>query len=153
MPHLEELDVRVAVRAAVQSEWVYTCPIQTALLAKEYASAAYKSIRIFRLVVIWTVQGPEPPPRLEGHPTARYLERSPSGFAILDDRLSDEGLFSSLTKVELHIEPTYCGTPPMTQERVKDLRLRLQREAKEVFYKTSNRVDDFSVMTDGAFVQ
>ncbi|KAH6918202.1 hypothetical protein BKA70DRAFT_10880 [Coprinopsis sp. MPI-PUGE-AT-0042] len=133
LPYLHELQVSVEID---ESDRVVTCPSQAAMIAGDYLSPAYTSIRVFRLMIKWT----------SSSPADRYLKRTAGGFARLDDLLSDKSLLGSLVEVELDIRPVCSGIRRIAEEQV-----RLRREALEVFHKTIDRVDTFCVKTSDAF--
>ncbi|KAH6918208.1 hypothetical protein BKA70DRAFT_1246554 [Coprinopsis sp. MPI-PUGE-AT-0042] len=140
MPYLKVLMVSITIKY----ERSIRCPDYVAMIARDYISLAYTSIHAFHLTIEWkSSPGIHGPPG----PAARYLERTPDGFARLDDLLSDRSSLGSLREVKLDIRPAY----QIGGGLISELQARIQGEALEVFHKTINRVDSFSVMTADAF--
>ncbi|KAH6900845.1 hypothetical protein BKA70DRAFT_1312727 [Coprinopsis sp. MPI-PUGE-AT-0042] len=146
MPHLEELRVIVSRR----DYWQIAFSSQLATLAADLVVNAYASIRIFRLVIKWRVHPSSLLREGEGS-SERFLQRSPDGFARLDDQLSDERKFSSLEHVELSFEPRLTDTTPLLQEVARVHKDHLRKEAMDVFYKTFKRAKTLTVVTCNAF--
>ncbi|KAH6908363.1 hypothetical protein BKA70DRAFT_1400486 [Coprinopsis sp. MPI-PUGE-AT-0042] len=152
MPYLKKLHVYVEPMFCR----VVTCPVPAALVVGDHV-AAYPSISIFELTVLWWwLPYPDPPISLQntqGFPEQRFLDRTADGFGRLDDLLADRGTLGALKEVKINLEPKTYGSVRMEQKKIEELQDRIRREAMEVFHRTSSCVNTFSLVTDNAFMR
>ncbi|KAH6909589.1 hypothetical protein BKA70DRAFT_1276591, partial [Coprinopsis sp. MPI-PUGE-AT-0042] len=127
MPHLEELRVIVSRRDYWQI--AFSFPVSNSGGRPRCGMHTHPS-RIFRLVIKWRVHPSSLLREGEGS-SERFLQRSPDGFACLDDQLSDERKFNSLEHVELSFEPRLTDTTPLLQEVARVHKDHLRKEAME----------------------
>ncbi|KAH6918200.1 hypothetical protein BKA70DRAFT_1416207 [Coprinopsis sp. MPI-PUGE-AT-0042] len=136
-PYLHELEVSVQIE---ESSRVVTCPSQAAMIAADYISPAYASIRVFRLTIEWRSFQELGEPRAN-----RYMERAAGGFARLDDLLSDRSVLPSLNEVYFDIRPNFPEADWISDEQARELGGQIRSDALEVFHKTVDRVNTFGI--------
>ncbi|KAH6908340.1 hypothetical protein BKA70DRAFT_1279353 [Coprinopsis sp. MPI-PUGE-AT-0042] len=123
----------------------YSCPRSIPRYATDYCTPSFASIISLRLDIQWSLV----PTR--GQPQSPILEYHPSpekGFADLDNILSDPHVLSGLKKFRLNVMPVI--RPPLEIDDCQTLRdWQVQREGLKVFEKTVERVEEFSVVSEG----
>jgi hypothetical protein len=138
LPYLEELKLTIIV----QSDGGVTWPVMAGLIAGGYIIPAFASIAALRLVIGWKATRNVK----KYYPAGQFLlEQLRDAFAHLDSLLMDETLFRSLKEVEIDFGPTFAGKRKVEDGVAWDLQTRIRSEAMEVFHRTIERLDTFSV--------
>ncbi|KAH6879332.1 hypothetical protein BKA70DRAFT_1576236 [Coprinopsis sp. MPI-PUGE-AT-0042] len=138
MPCLEQLHVMVA-----GNRWktFKTCPEEMASIVADYCTASFASVKLIQLDLQWALS-------LARVPGAPLFEREEDGFAFLDDLLANSEMFAGLNVVILNV---VLELPPMLLPpgaHYQMLSNQLQKDGKEVFFKTAQRVKRFDVIWD-----
>lgn len=114
----------------------HTCPSEVAWMISDYCTISFASVKSIRLDLLWYLSLPKAP----------EVPLLGQGFALLDNILSDPRIFAVLESVVVNVAPTPTLLP--AQEITQALRDEVQQEAREVFHKTSQRAEEFYVISD-----
>jgi hypothetical protein len=134
MPCLEKLRIMVI---GGQNALFHTYPLDVAYSISTYCTSSFASVNSLHLDFLWCLSLPRPP----GVPLLQ-----PQAFLFLDDFIHNPGRFPELKSVVLNFSPMLIASD--SQETLQALQDEVQLEAKTVFCKVAQRVEEFSVVSD-----